>query len=146
MRAVVQRVKQASVKVNNQLISEINNGLLIYLGIEVTDTLNDAIKYSNKISKLRIFEDENEKMNKDLKDINGNILVVSQFTLYGNVKKGNRPSFTNAANGDIAIPIYEAFINNLKLNFNVKTGIFGANMEIASINDGPVTIIVEDLN
>ncbi|HHW79343.1 MAG TPA: D-tyrosyl-tRNA(Tyr) deacylase [Acholeplasmataceae bacterium] len=145
MKAVVQRVKYASVMIENKIYSEIDNGLLIYLGIEDNDTIEDAIIYSNKIAKLRIFEDENEKMNKDIKTVNGTFLVVSQFTLYGDTKKGNRPSFIKAARPEVAIPIYEKFINNLKNNYIVKTGVFGANMQITSINDGPVTIIVENL-
>lgn len=145
MKAVIQRVKHASVSVGGKLISKINYGVLIYLGIKENDTLDDAIKYSNKISKLRIFEDDAGKMNNDLKSINGEILVVSQFTLYGDLKRGNRPSFTNAAKPEDAIMIYNAFIDNLATNFTVKTGIFGANMDIESINDGPVTIILENL-
>src|SRR5690554_200973 len=110
MKAVIQRVKHASVSVGGKLISKINYGVLIYLGIKENDTLDDAIKYSNKISKLRIFEDDAGKMNNDLKSINGEILVVSQFTLYGDLKRGNRPSFTNAAKPEDAIMIYNAFI------------------------------------
>lgn len=145
MKAVVQRVKYASVMIENKIYSEIDNGLLIYLGIEDNDTIEDAVIYSNKIAKLRIFEDDNEKMNKDIKSVNGTFLVVSQFTLYGDTKKGNRPSFIKAARPEVAIPIYEKFINNLENNYIVKTGVFGANMQITSINDGPVTIIVENL-
>lgn len=146
MKAVVQRVKDAKVVIDNMTHAEIDFGLLIYLGIEDTDTLEDAYKYSNKIAKLRIFEDENGKMNKALKQVNGKILVISQFTLYGDVKRGNRPSFIKAARPEHAVLIYEAFINNLSKNFIVKSGVFGADMEIISTNLGPVTIIVEDLN
>lgn len=146
MKAVVQRVKDAKVVIDNMTHAEIDFGLLIYLGIEDTDTLEDAYKYSNKIAKLRIFEDENGKMNKALKQVNGKILVISQFTLYGDVKRGNRPSFIKAARPEHAVLIYEAFINNLSENFIVKSGVFGADMKIISTNLGPVTIIVEDLN
>lgn len=146
MKAVIQRVKDAKVVIDEKLHSVIDFGLLIYLGIEESDTIDDAIKYSNKIAKLRIFEDDAGKMNLDLKKADGKILVVSQFTLYGDIKRGNRPSFIKAARPEHAIPIYEAFINNLKNDFSVQSGVFGANMEITSTNLGPVTIIAEDLN
>lgn len=146
MKAVIQRVKDAKVVIDEKLHSAIDFGLLIYLGIEESDTIDDAIKYSNKIAKLRIFEDDAGKMNLDLKKADGKILVVSQFTLYGDIKRGNRPSFIKAARPEHAIPIYEAFINNLKNDFSVQSGVFGANMEITSTNLGPVTIIAEDLN
>lgn len=146
MKAVIQRVKDAKVVIDEKLHSAIDFGLLIYLGIEESDTIDDAIKYSNKIAKLRIFEDDAGKMNLDLNKADGKILVVSQFTLYGDIKRGNRPSFIKAARPEHAIPIYEAFINNLKNDFSVQSGVFGANMEITSTNLGPVTIIAEDLN
>ena len=146
MKAVVQRVKDAKVVIDNMTHAEIDFGLLIYLGIEDTDTLEDAYKYSNKIAKLRIFEDENGKMNKALKQVNGKILVISQFTLYGDVKRGNRPSFIKAARPEHAVLIYEAFINNLSENFIVKSGVFGADMKIDLLNDGPVTIVMDTNN
>lgn len=145
MRLVVQRVKKACVLIDGIEYSSINNGLLIYLGIHEFDTKEDVLKNVAKVSKLRIFEDENEKMNLSIKDINGEFLVVSQFTLYGDIKKGNRPSFIEAARAEVAIPLYELFISTLKKEFNVKTGSFGANMQIESINDGPVTIIIDNL-
>lgn len=145
MRLVVQRVKKACVLIDGIEYSSINNGLLIYLGIHEFDTKEDVLKNVAKVSKLRIFEDENEKMNLSIKDINGEFLVVSQFTLYGDIKKGNRPSFIEAARPEVAIPLYELFISTLKKEFNVKTGSFGANMQIESINDGPVTIIIDNL-
>lgn len=142
MRLVIQRVKSASVKINNEIYSEINEGLLIYLGIHENDSVEDAISLANKVSKLRIFEDKDSKMNLDIKAINGEFLVVSQFTLYGNTNKGNRPSFIEAARPEKAIPLYNAFIKELKNEFTVKQGEFGAHMLIESINDGPVTIII----
>lgn len=145
MRIVVQRVKKASVSIDGNEYSKINNGLLIYLGIHEFDTKDDVLKNVAKVSKLRIFEDENEKMNLSIKDINGEFLVVSQFTLYGDAKKGNRPSFIEAARPEVAIPLYELFISTLQKEFIVKTGSFGANMQIESINDGPVTIIIDNL-
>lgn len=146
MKLVVQRVNHASVTIDNVLHSQIDQGFLVYLGIHSDDTLDDVIKYANKIKKLRVFEDENEKMNLDISNINGSILLVSQFTLYANSKKGNRPSFIEAARPEVAIPLYNAFIEELKKDLKVETGVFGANMKISSENDGPVTIILEDLN
>lgn len=145
MKVVIQRVKNASVKINNEVYSSINKGFLVYLGVHHDDTLEDVIKYATKVSNLRVFEDNDGKMNLSLKDIKGEILVVSQFTLYGNAKKGNRPSFIEAARPEHATKLYEAFIEHLNKDFNVKTGVFGANMEVSSINDGPVTIIIDNL-
>ena len=144
MIVVIQRVTNASVKVEDKIISSINNGMLILLGISNDDSEEDIIKMTNKISKLRIFNDENEVMNKNINEINGEVLVVSQFTLYGNVKKGNRPSYIEAAKPDIAKPIYNLFIKELNrlINNKVKTGIFGAYMLVDLINDGPVTLII----
>jgi len=144
MIVVIQRVTNASVKIEDKIISSINNGMLILLGISDDDSEEDIIKMTNKISKLRIFNDENEVMNKNINEVNGEVLVVSQFTLYGNVKKGNRPSYIEAAKPDIAKPIYNLFIKELNrlINNKVKTGIFGAYMLVDLINDGPVTLII----
>lgn len=145
MKIVVQRVKKAKVIIDNKLHSEINEGLLLYLGIGTNDTKEDVLKYANKVKNLRIFEDNEGKMNLNIKKIEGEFLVVSQFTLYANSKRGNRPSFIEAARPELAIPLYELFVEELKKEFSVKAGIFGADMKIESINDGPVTIILEDL-
>ena len=144
MIVVIQRVINASVKVDDKVVSSINNGMLILLGISNDDSKEDIIKMTNKISKLRIFNDENDIMNKNVNEVNGEILVVSQFTLYGNVRKGNRPSYINAAKPDIAKPIYNLFIKQLDslINNKVQTGIFGAYMLVDIVNDGPVTLIV----
>lgn len=145
MRLVVQRVKNASVKVNNELVSEIKQGFLVYLGISKESKEEDITKYVNKLINLRVFSDSDDKLNLSLKDVKGEVLVVSQFTLYASVKKGNRPSFINALSGDLAITFYNDFIRELKEHINVKEGVFGADMQVESINDGPVTIIIEDL-
>jgi len=144
MIVVIQRVTNASVKIEDKIISSINNGMLILLGISNDDSEEDIIKMTNKISKLRIFNDENDIMNKNVNEVNGEVLVVSQFTLYGNVRKGNRPSYINAAKPDIAKPIYNLFIKQLDslINNKVQTGIFGAYMLVDIVNDGPVTLIV----
>jgi len=143
MKTVIQRVKKASVSINNELYSEINQGILVLFGVEKGDTLEQAEFLADKIVNLRIFEDENEKMNLSLLDIKGEILVVSQFTLAADCKKGKRPSFDNAAKPDIAIPMYEKFVEFLKnYNIPVKTGQFGAVMEVGLINEGPVTFIL----
>ena len=144
MIVVIQRVTNASVKVDDKVVSSINNGMLILLGISNDDSNEDIIKMTNKISKLRIFNDENDIMNKNVNEVNGEVLVVSQFTLYGNVRKGNRPSYINAAKPDIAKPIYNLFIKQLDslINNKVQTGIFGAYMLVDIVNDGPVTLIV----
>ena len=144
MIVVMQRVTNASVKVDDKVVSSINNGMLILLGISNDDSKEDIIKMTNKISKLRIFNDENDIMNKNVNEVNGEVLVVSQFTLYGNVRKGNRPSYINAAKPDIAKPIYNLFIKQLDslINNKVQTGIFGAYMLVDIVNDGQVTIII----
>lgn len=144
MIVVIQRVINASVKVDDKVVSSINNGMLILLGISNDDSKEDIIKMTNKISKLRIFNDENDIMNKNVNEVNGEVLVVSQFTLYGNVRKGNRPSYINAAKPDIAKSIYNLFIKQLDslINNKVQTGIFGAYMLVDIVNDGPVTLIV----
>ena len=144
MKAVVQRVLGANLKVDGNLISEISNGLVVFYGVGVGDTLDKANYLASKISKLRIFHDENGKMNKSVLDVSGEILCVSQFTLYADVSHGNRPSFTGAEAPDIASKTYDYFCEKLIENgVTVKRGIFGADMKISQINDGPVTIIYE---
>lgn len=145
MRAVIQRVSKASVTINGSNVSEINNGLLILLGIEELDTNTDIEWLTKKIANLRIFNDETGVMNKSLLDIDGDAIVVSQFTLHASTKKGNRPSYIYAAKPEVAIPLYEQFIAQLELQLNkqVGTGQFGADMKVALINDGPVTIIID---
>lgn len=144
MKALIQRVKRTSVTINNELYSSINKGLLIFLGVEKNDARENAEKLADKVVKLRIFEDENEKMNLSIKDVQGEMLVVSQFTLCGDCKKGTRPSFDNAAHPDKAVELYEYFINCIKENsISVKTGKFREMMDVELINDGPVTFIVE---
>ncbi|WP_106791457.1 D-aminoacyl-tRNA deacylase [Aquimarina sp. Aq78] len=148
MRAVIQRVSEASVCVEGKIISNINKGLLILIGIEEKDSQEDIDWLSGKISRLRIFEDEAGVMNKSILDINGDAIVVSQFTLHASVKKGNRPSYIKAAKPEIAIPLYENFVQRLELDLEKKigTGIFGADMKISLLNDGPVTITVDTKN
>lgn len=145
MRVLIQRVKKASVTLEGEIFSEINGGLLIFLGIEAEDNQEDIHWLTGKIARLRIFSDENDAMNLSVKDVNGDCLVVSQFTLHANTKKGNRPSFINAAKPEIAIPIYEKFVLQLEneINKKVKTGCFGAMMDVALVNDGPVTIWID---
>ena len=148
MRAVIQRVSQASVKVEGKLKAEIEQGLLILLGIEEADTHEDIEWLSSKISRLRIFDDEAGVMNLSVNDVEGEVLVISQFTLHANTKKGNRPSYIKAAKPDIAIPLYEAFIKQIEKDLGkpIQTGKFGAMMEVSLINDGPVTIIIDTKN
>ena len=144
MKALIQRVKKASVTINDELYSSIGHGLLIFLGVEKDDEIENAQKLAEKIIKLRIFEDENDKMNLSLLDVSGEILVVSQFTLCGDCRKGTRPSFDNAANPQKAVDLYEYFIKYLsKENISVKTGKFRAMMDVELINDGPVTFLLE---
>ena len=145
MRAILQRVTNASVSINSQVTAKIGQGILLLIGIEEADSTEDIQWLSNKIVQLRIFNDESGIMNLSVKDISGEILVVSQFTLHAKTKKGNRPSYIKAAKPDIAIPVYEQFIRQLKLDsgLNVFTGEFGAMMEISLINDGPVTIFID---
>lgn len=143
MIAVIQRVKNASVTIENELYSEIGQGILVLLGVEKDDTEEQAKFLADKITNLRIFEDENEKMNMSLSDIKGEILIVSQFTLAGDCRKGKRPGFDNAAKPDKAIPLYEKFIELVKeKGISAKTGKFGAMMDVALVNDGPVTFIL----
>jgi D-tyrosyl-tRNA(Tyr) deacylase len=147
MKVVVQRVSEAGVYIESENYSaEIKKGMVILLGIKSGDKEEDVIFLADKCSNLRIFEDENEKMNLSLKDINGEVLIISQFTLYGTAQRGNRPSFTDAAKPEEAIPLYEKFINRMKENLGegkVKSGIFGAMMLVKIFNDGPVTIIID---
>jgi len=148
MRIVIQRVSHASVTVGNTVTGAIENGLLILAGIEDADTEEDIKWLSNKIVNLRIFDDENKVPNISLKDMGGNILLVSQFTLQASTKKGNRPSYIKASKPGIAIPIYEKLIKQLEndLGKKIATGIFGADMKVALLNDGPVTIIIDSKN
>lgn len=144
MRVVVQRVKHASVTINGTVNGKINNGFLVLLGIQSTDSEQDVDYLVKKVTNLRIFSDENDKMNLSLKDVNGKLLIVSQFTLYANCKEGNRPSFVEAAKPDVAIPLYEYFVSECKKIIPVvETGIFGADMKVELLNDGPVTIIMD---
>ena len=144
MRVVVQHVKHASVTINGTVNGKINNGFLVLLGIQSTDSEQDVDYLVKKVTNLRIFSDENDKMNLSLKDVNGELLIVSQFTLYANCKEGNRPSFVEAAKPDIAIPLYEYFVSECKKIIPVvETGIFGADMKVDLLNDGPVTIIMD---
>ena len=148
MRIVVQRVLNASVTIDGDKVASISNGLLILLGIENGDTQNDINWLSNKIINLRIFGDENGVMNTSLNDINGDVIVVSQFTLHASTKKGNRPSYIKAAKPDVAIPLYQAFIKQLEKDLGkpIQTGQFGADMKVELLNDGPVTIIIDSKN
>jgi len=144
MRVVVQRVKHASVTINGTVNGKINNGFLVLLGVQSTDNEQDVDYLVKKVTNLRIFSDENDKMNLSLKDVNGELLIVSQFTLYANCKEGNRPSFVEAAKPDVAIPLYEYFVSECKKIIPVvETGIFGADMKVDLLNDGPVTIIMD---
>lgn len=148
MRAVIQRVKSAKVDIDNSTIAEINHGVLILLGVEAADTAEDIEWLSGKISRLRIFDDEQGVMNLDINQVAGSALVVSQFTLYASTKKGNRPSYIRSAPEPISRPMYEQFVSSLeqKLGTKVQTGEFGADMQVWLINDGPVTIIIDTKN
>lgn len=146
MRALVQRVSKANIKVNEKNISSINKGLLVLLGIQDTDDESDITWLSNKIIKMRIFEDDNGKMNQSIEDIGGELLIVSQFTLYASTKKGNRPSFINAAYPDKALPIYQTFVSECNKQISTQTGKFGAMMQVGLVNDGPVTIWLDSRN
>lgn len=144
MKAVIQRVKKAQVEVEGKVVGKIDTGFLVLLGVGIGDTKEQSDYLVKKISKLRVFEDENEKMNLGLKDVNGKILVISQFTLYGETKDGNRPSFINAEKPDKANEMYEYFKTRCKEEgLEVQSGIFGAHMEVTLQNSGPVTIIIE---
>ena len=148
MRAVIQRVRNADVTVNGEIISSIGAGLLLFVGIEEADEQADINWLSKKIANLRVFNDENGVMNKSLVDCDGEALVISQFTLHASTKKGNRPSYIKAAKPEKAIPLYENFITSLskELNKEVGTGIFGADMKVNLLNDGPVTIVIDTKN
>ncbi len=148
MKVVLQRVSSASVTVNHELVSSIKTGLLVFAGIEEADNQEDIVWLSNKIINLRIFDDENKVPNLSVKDIGGDILLVSQFTLHASTKKGNRPSYIKAARPEIAIPIYNSLISQLEKDSGKKifTGIFGADMEVSLLNDGPLTIIIDSKN
>lgn len=144
MKIVIQRVRCANVTVNEKIIGEIEKGLVILLGISDADTQESVKQMVKKVSNLRIFSDENDKMNLSIKDIGGKMLVISQFTLYANCKNGNRPSFTNAGKPEHANKLYEEFINEVaSQGINVEHGIFGADMKVSLTNDGPVTIVLE---
>ncbi len=145
MRAVIQRVIQASVKIESKIKGEIGKGLLVFLGIEEIDNNEDVVWLSGKISRLRIFPDEKGLMNQPITEVGGGVLLISQFTLHASTKKGNRPSYIKAARPEIAIPLYEKFKIQLESDINkeVETGEFGAYMKISLINDGPVTIIID---
>lgn len=148
MRIVIQRVKKASVKIEGEIISSVKKGMLIFVGIEDTDTQEDIDWLTNKIIQLRIFDDENGMMNLSVQEINGEVLVVSQFTLHASTKKGNRPSYIRASKPDFAIPMYEKFVMAIENVLGKKpgTGKFGAMMDVSLINDGPVTIIIDSKN
>ena len=148
MRAVIQRVTRASVTIDGNLKSEIGTGFLVLLGVEDADTDEDLVWLSGKIARLRVFSDENDLMNLSLNDVHGDVLLVSQFTLFASTKKGNRPSYIRAARPEKAIPMYEAFIKQLQseIQGKVVTGEFGADMKVDLLNDGPVTIIIDTKN
>lgn len=144
MRAVLTRVKHASVTIDGKVHGQIGEGFLILLGVTHEDTEAQAVKLADKLTGLRIFEDENEKMNRSLEDVKGELLIVSQFTLYGNCKKGRRPEFLAAARPEIAIPLYEKFVQLCRdKGFHTETGEFGAYMQVESLNDGPLTLVVD---
>ena len=148
MKAVIQRVSSASVTIDNIISAEIQSGLLVFVGIEAADSQEDIQWLSSKIANLRIFADENEVMNKSVQEIDGEILIVSQFTLHASTKKGNRPSYIHAAKPEISIPLYEAFLKQIAIELGkpIQSGIFGADMKVALINDGPVTILMDTKN
>lgn len=148
MKSVIQRVASASVTIENQFVAQINQGLLLLVGIEDLDTQEDIDWLASKIVNLRIFADDQNVMNLSVKDIKGEIIVVSQFTLHAATKKGNRPSYIKASKPDIAIPLYEKFVDQLQKEFGqkIQTGHFGADMKVALVNDGPVTILIDTKN
>ena len=148
MKAVIQRVSKASVEVNNKCIAHITTGLLVLVGIEDADNQEDINWLTSKIANLRIFPDANDIMNLSVKDIEGEIIVVSQFTLHASTKKGNRPSYIKASKPETAIPLYESFVKQMEvaLGKKVQTGQFGADMKIALLNDGPVTLVIDTKN
>ncbi|GGB70816.1 D-aminoacyl-tRNA deacylase [Flavobacterium suaedae] len=148
MRVVLQRVSEASVTIEGEKVSAINKGLLVLLGIEDADSTEDIEWLTGKITKLRIFGDEEGVMNLSIQDVSGDVIVVSQFTLHAATKKGNRPSYIKAAKPDVAIPLYESFINSMEtvLGKKIQTGRFGADMKVTLVNDGPVTILIDSKN
>lgn len=148
MKTVIQRVSEASVTIEQKIVAQINQGLLVLVGIEEMDTIEDINWLVSKIANLRVFADENEVMNLSVKEVHGDIIVVSQFTLHASTKKGNRPSYIKAAKPDFAIPMYETFVKQLEkeIEKNIQTGQFGADMKVSLINDGPVTIIIDSKN
>ncbi len=148
MKAVIQRVSSASVTIDSKIVAEIQKGLLVLVGIEDADTAEDTNWLCQKIANIRIFGDENDVMNLSVQDIDGEIIVVSQFTLQASTKKGNRPSYIKAAKPDVSIPLYENFVEQLEkeLGKKVQTGIFGADMKVSLLNDGPVTIVIDSKN
>lgn len=144
MRIVIQRVSQAEVQVEGNIVGKIGNGFMVLLGITHNDTVKEADFLADKVANLRVFEDSEGKMNLGLKDIGGSVLLISQFTLYGEASKGRRPSFTEAARPEKAIPLYEYFAGKVReMGIKVETGIFGAKMEVSLTNSGPVTILIE---
>lgn len=148
MKVVIQKVSQSSVTIDSKIVAEIQKGLLILLGIEDSDDQKDIDWLVGKITKIRVFEDENHVMNLSVQDIEGDIIVVSQFTLHASTKKGNRPSYIKAAKPEVAIPLYEDFVQHLEKEFGkkVQTGVFGADMKVLLLNDGPVTIVIDSKN
>lgn len=148
MKAVIQRVSQASVTIDSKKVSEISKGLLVLVGIEDADSQEDITWLSSKIVNLRIFGDENDVMNLSVKDIDGDIIVVSQFTLHASTRKGNRPSYIKASKPEIAIPLYEKFVVQMEIDLGkkIQTGKFGADMKVLLLNDGPVTIMIDTKN
>jgi D-tyrosyl-tRNA(Tyr) deacylase len=148
LKVVIQRVSQASVIIENAIVANINNGFVVLLGIEDLDNQDDINWLTAKIANLRVFEDENKVMNLSLKDCNGELILVSQFTLHAATKKGNRPSYIKAAKPEIAIPLYKEFISKMEVELGkkIQTGQFGADMKVSLINDGPVTIIIDSKN
>ena len=148
MKVVIQRVTESSVEIEGKIHGAIGPGMMILVGIEAEDNMEDIEWLTSKIVNLRIFDDENGVMNRSIKDVGGDILVISQFTLHASTKKGNRPSYIKAAKPDISIPLYEQFCAELSIALNkpVKTGVFGADMQCALINDGPVTIFMDSKN
>lgn len=148
MKTVIQRVSAAAVEINHKIIAEIQQGLLVLIGIEDADNQEDIDWLVTKIVNLRIFPDKNDVMNLSVKDIDGEIIVVSQFTLHASTKKGNRPSYIKASKPEIAIPIYKNFVQKLRFEFGkkIQTGVFGADMKVSLINDGPVTIVIDSKN
>lgn len=148
MKAVIQRVSESSVTISKEIVAQIQQGLLVLVGIEDADNQDDINWLTSKIANLRIFGDENEVMNLSLKDIDGEMIVVSQFTLHAATKKGNRPSYIKASKPEIAIPLYESFVKQMEIELGkkVQTGQFGADMKVSLVNDGPVTIIIDTKN